>query len=174
MPCVGRGYLPTVSLRGLFKRIRFHVACCQGVVAVIEATDGSQGDENDMKDGETGSTHSAKNVFQSRSFRWFHWCQTLGRCCTCQRRETIYHAKMAGISTAGRRFKRDQVILNGKDEQWQADLVDVQALKKDNEGYRFLLTVIDVLSKYAWVVPLKDKTGKSPVDAFDAIFKEGR
>ena len=62
--------------------------------------------------------------------------------------------------------------MNGKDEQWQADLVDVQALKKDNDGYRFLLTVIDVLSKYAWVVPLKGKTGKSLVDAFDAIFKK--
>ena len=76
---------------------------------------------------------------------------------------------------AERRFKRNQVIVNGKDEQWQADLVDMQALKKDNDGYRFLLTVIDVLSKYAWVVPLKDKTGKSLVDAFDAVFKkEGR
>ena len=62
--------------------------------------------------------------------------------------------------------------MNGKDEQWQADLVDVQALNKDNDGYRFLLTVIDVLSKYAWVVPLKDKTGKSLVDAFDAVFKK--
>ena len=73
---------------------------------------------------------------------------------------------------AGRRFKRNRVFVNGKDEQWQADLVDVQALKKDNDGYRFLLTVIDVLSKYAWVVPLKDKTGKSLVDAFDTVFKK--
>ena len=58
------------------------------------------------------------------------------------------------------------------DEQWQADLVDVQALKGENDGFRYLLTVIDILSKYAWVVPLKDKTGKSLVDAFDHIFKE--
>ena len=70
---------------------------------------------------------------------------------------------------ARRRFKRNRVIPNGKDEQWHADLVDVQALKKDNDGYRFLLTVFDVLSKYAWVVPLKDKTGESLVDA---IFKK--
>ena len=72
---------------------------------------------------------------------------------------------------AERRFKRNRVFVNGKDEQWQADLVD-QALKKDNDGYRFLLTVVDVLSKYAWVVPLKDKTRKSLVDAFDAVFKK--
>ena len=53
--------------------------------------------------------------------------------------------------------------------------MDVQGFKKDNDGYGFLLTVIDVLSKYAWVVPLKEKTGKSLVDAFDTIFKkEGR
>ena len=73
---------------------------------------------------------------------------------------------------ARRRFKRNRVFVNGKDEQWQADLVDVQALKKDNDGYRFLLTVIDVLSVYAWIVPLKDKTGKSLVDAFNAVFKK--
>ena len=71
-----------------------------------------------------------------------------------------------------RRFKRNRVFVNGKDEQWQADLVDVQALKRDNKGYRFLLTVIDVLSKYAWVVPLKDKTGQSLRNAFEVIFKK--
>ena len=76
---------------------------------------------------------------------------------------------------ARRRFKRNRVFFNGKDEQWQANLEDSQALKRDNDGYRFLLTVIDVLSKYAWLVPLKDKTGKSLVDAFDKIFKiDGR
>ena len=73
---------------------------------------------------------------------------------------------------ARKRFKRNRVIVNGKDEQCQADLVDLEALKKDNDGYRFLLTVIDVLWKYAWVVPLKDMTGKSLVIAFDTIFKK--
>ena len=61
MSCVDRGSLPPLPLRGLFKRTRCHVASCQGVVAVVEATDGSQ-EENDMKDGETGSTHSTQNV----------------------------------------------------------------------------------------------------------------
>ena len=50
--------------------------------------------------------------------------------------------------------------------------MDVQALKKDNDEYRSLLTVIDVLSKYAWKVPLQDKTGESLVDTFDAVFKK--
>ena len=50
---------------------------------------------------------------------------------------------------ARRRFKRNRVIFTGKDEQWQADVMDVQALRRDNDGYLFLLTVIDVLSKFA-------------------------
>ena len=50
--------------------------------------------------------------------------------------------------------------MNGKDEQWQADLVDVQSLKESNDDYKYILTVIDVLSKYAWAVPLKDSEVK--------------
>ncbi|XP_048583960.1 uncharacterized protein LOC125563136 [Nematostella vectensis] len=60
------------------------------------------------------------------------------------------------------------------DEQWQTDLCDMQALRSYNDGYNYLLTVIDVLSKYAWVVPLKDKTGKRLVEAFESIFEGGR
>ena len=63
MPCGGCGSLPSFSFRGLFKRIRCHIACCHGVVTVIERTDGPQEEEErDMEDGETGGTHSAKNV----------------------------------------------------------------------------------------------------------------
>ena len=68
MPCVGRGSLQTLSFRGLFKRSRCHVACCQGVVTVVEAPDGPQ-EENDIEDAETGSTHSTQNVSQTRSSR---------------------------------------------------------------------------------------------------------
>jgi hypothetical protein len=71
-------------------------------------------------------------------------------------------------------FKRRRVIVGDIDAQWQADLVDVARLSKENEGHNFLLTVIDVLSKYAWVVPLKNKTGRSLVEAFEKIFAKGR
>ena len=47
-----------------------------------------------------------------------------------------------------------------------ADLADMQLLSKYNKGIRFLLCVIDIFSKYAWVVPLKDKKGISIVKAF--------
>ncbi len=72
------------------------------------------------------------------------------------------------------RFHRRRVIVGGIDHQWQADLVDVSRLSKYNKGINFLLTCIDVLSKYAWVVPLKNKTGHSLVGAFQQIFKTGR
>ena len=48
----------------------------------------------------------------------------------------------------------------------------MQLISKFNEGVRFLLCVIDIYSKYAWVVPLKDKTGVSIVRAFQIILKK--
>ena len=73
-----------------------------------------------------------------------------------------------------RKFLRRRTIVGGIDHQWQADLIDLQKLKKENAGHVFLLTCIDVLSKHAWVVPLKDKTGATLVRAFQQIFSEGR
>lgn len=70
------------------------------------------------------------------------------------------------------KFRRNRVIVGGIDEQFQADLVDLQSLVKFNNGYRFLLTCIDIFSKFAWVIPLKDKSGKSILRAFKAIFKD--
>lgn len=73
-----------------------------------------------------------------------------------------------------RKFKRRRVMVGGIDHQWQADLIDVQRLKKHNPGFNYILTIIDVLSKYAWVVPLKNKTGPVLVKAFEHIFEQGR
>ncbi|GFT87164.1 uncharacterized transposon-derived protein F54H12.3 [Trichonephila clavipes] len=57
-------------------------------------------------------------------------------------------------------------------QQYQADLVDMQSLSKFNDGYRYLLTCICVLSKYAWAIPLHDKNAKTVVSAFEQIFSE--
>ena len=73
-----------------------------------------------------------------------------------------------------RRFPTLPVIVGGLDDQWVADLVEVQPLAKYNRGIRYLLMVLDVLSKYAWVQPLKAKTGVALVKAFDKILKQGR
>ena len=51
----------------------------------------------------------------------------------------------------------------------------MQLISKFNKGFRFLLYVIDIFSKYAWVVPLKDKKGISIVNAFQKkLDKSGR
>ena len=70
-----------------------------------------------------------------------------------------------------RKFKRRRVLVNGKDKIWAADLVDMQAFSKFNRGVKYLLAVIDVFSKYNWLIPLKDKTGKSVASALEVIFK---
>ena len=50
----------------------------------------------------------------------------------------------------------------------------MQSLSKYNKGVKYLLCAIDLFSKYAWVVPLKDKKGTSIVNAFQKIISEGR
>ena len=66
------------------------------------------------------------------------------------------------------------MLVFGIDEQWAADLIEVINIAKYNRGYRYLLTVVDVLSKHAWVQPVKSKTGKAVTDAFEKILKGRR
>ena len=54
------------------------------------------------------------------------------------------------------------------------DLADMQSMQKFNDGFCYLLVCIDVFSKYAWVIPLKDKTGPTLVKAFKIILASGR
>ena len=67
------------------------------------------------------------------------------------------------------RFPRRKTIVSGPSQQWQADLIDVSWLSQHNQGNKFLLACIDVFSKQAWVVPLKNKSGISLVAAFKSI-----
>ena len=71
-----------------------------------------------------------------------------------------------------RKFKKRKVYSAFKDNIWAADLADMQLISKFNKGFRFLLCVIDIYSKYAWVVPLKDNKGVSIVNPFQSIFKK--
>ena len=71
-----------------------------------------------------------------------------------------------------RKFKKRKVYSTFKDNIWGVDLADMQLLSKYNKGIKFLLCVIDIFSKYAWVVSLKDKKGISIVKAFQLIFKQ--
>ena len=71
-----------------------------------------------------------------------------------------------------KRFPRNRIRVAGIDDQWEADLIDVQKLSVENKSYKYILTVIDSLSKFAWAVPIMDKTGGSLVTAFKIIFKQ--
>ena len=68
-----------------------------------------------------------------------------------------------------KRFEKRKVHVAFKCNIWGADLADMQLLNRYNKGNRFLLCVGDIFSKYAWIVPLKDKKGVSIVTAFQSI-----
>ena len=73
-----------------------------------------------------------------------------------------------------RKFKKRKVYSSFRDNIWGVDLADMQSLSKYNKGIKYLLCAIDLFSKYAWVVPIKDKKGTSIVNAFQKIISEGR
>ena len=60
---------------------------------------------------------------------------------------------------ARKNFPRRRVIVSGYDDIWQADVVEMRLYTRFNKGYCYILTVINVLSKHAWAVPLKTKNG---------------
>ena len=71
-----------------------------------------------------------------------------------------------------RTFKRRDVYASYKDNIIGVDLADVQLKSKYNKGIRYLLCVIVIFSKYAWVVPLKDKKGVTITNAFQSILNK--
>ena len=71
-----------------------------------------------------------------------------------------------------KKFNKRKVYSQFKDNIWGVDLADMQSLSRKNKGIKYLLCVIDLYSKYAFVIPLKDKKGISIVNAFDKIIKQ--
>ena len=71
-----------------------------------------------------------------------------------------------------RHFPTLPVMVFKVDQQWVMDLMDVQKLAKWNKGHRYILTVVDVLSKYAWAIPIKNKTGAVMVQALQTLWKQ--
>ena len=72
-----------------------------------------------------------------------------------------------------RKFKKRKVYSSFRGNIWGVDLADMQSLSKYNKGIRNLLCAIDLFSKYAWIVPLKDKRGITTVNAFQKIISKG-
>ena len=60
------------------------------------------------------------------------------------------------------------------DEILEADLIDMQAFSKDNNGIKYLLTVVDIFSKSVWIIPLTRQTGQEVANAFSRILKKRR
>lgn len=71
---------------------------------------------------------------------------------------------------ARRHFRRNRIKVDFIDEQWEIDLADLTSLHEDNDGYKWLLVCIDVLSKFAWVEPVRTKTGPQVTNAMKTIF----
>ena len=65
-----------------------------------------------------------------------------------------------------RKLKKRKIYSSFKNNIWGADLANMQSLSRYNKGIRYLLCAIDLFSKYAWVIPIKDKKGASIVNAF--------
>ena len=71
-----------------------------------------------------------------------------------------------------KKFKRRKVYSSFKDNIWGVDLADMQLISKYNKGIRYLLCVIDLFSRYAWVIPLKNKKGESIAEGFEKILDD--
>ena len=73
-----------------------------------------------------------------------------------------------------RNFRCGRVIVAGINDQWDADFASFASDSDKNDGYKYLLVVIDIFSSYAWIEPIKDKTAKEVVRGFNKIISKGR
>lgn len=73
---------------------------------------------------------------------------------------------------ARKNFVRRSTIIKGTDDLWQADLIDMQKYSNENKGFKYILVVIDALSKFAWAVPIKAKTKEEMFQAMKKIITE--
>jgi transposase InsO family protein len=72
---------------------------------------------------------------------------------------------------ARKNFPRRRVVVRGIDELWQIDLVEMGSIAAQNQNFKYILTVIDCFSKFAFAIALKDKTGKSTTNAMQNLFQ---
>lgn len=68
------------------------------------------------------------------------------------------------------RFIRRTYNVQNMDDLWEADLMDLRSLKTYNDGYSYVLTIIDAVSKYSWLEPIKEKSSKNVAEAFSRVF----
>lgn len=109
--------------------------------------------------------------------------QQYGSCNVCGKNKCTFVKSGGGVAWTDnlaeelhkpvrKKFYRRRIWVPGVDHTWAADLVEMTAFAKENDGYRYLLTVIDVFSKYGWITPLKNKTGEVVANALRDILKQ--
>ena len=70
-----------------------------------------------------------------------------------------------------KKIRKRIVFAKNVDSIWAADLVDMQYYARTNQGYKYILMIIDVFSKYGWTIPLKTKKGEEVAKAFEGLWK---
>ena len=63
-------------------------------------------------------------------------------------------------------------MVHGRYDLWQADVIEMRPYARFNKGYYYILIVINILSKYAWALPLKSKNGSDVAAALSKIFRK--
>lgn len=74
---------------------------------------------------------------------------------------------------ARKNFVRRRVIIKGINETWQSDLIQMNQYARQNRGYNYILMIIDTYSKFAWAIPIKNKSGKAVAHAVDELLQTG-
>lgn len=69
-------------------------------------------------------------------------------------------------------FSRNKIYASYVNEQWEIDLLDYANLHRYNNGYKYLITIIDIFSKYLYVIPIKRKCMKEVTERFEILFKK--
>jgi len=109
-----------------------------------------------------------KNVLHiSESFAW-----VTHRDQSCLRRKKYQKSDWWRNCSGEEKFLRKRVIVYGYDDLWQADVIEMRPHIQFNKNYHYILTIIDVLSKYMWAVPLKIKSGNEMVRAIAKISQD--
>ena len=73
-----------------------------------------------------------------------------------------------------RKFVKRTVFVKNVDDNWDADLFDMQSFSGEKTGFKYLFTVIDVFSKYGWIIPLKTTTGAEVAEALQSLFQKNK
>ena len=75
------------------------------------------------------------------------------------------------LASRRRRFKRRYVFSPAVDSIWTGDLMFMQNYARENKGYKYIFVILDVFSRFAWTIPIKDKTASTTAKAFQEILQ---